>query len=510
MTETGKTYISIDLKSFFASVECMERGLDPMTTNLVVADSTRTEKTICLAVTPSLKSYGISGRARLFEAVQRVKEVNAARRQAAPGRRLTGKSWDALKLAADPSLAVDFIIAPPHMAHYMEYSTRIYQVYLRHVAPEDIHVYSIDEVFIDATAYLKKSGLSAYDFTRRIIKDVLARTGITATAGIGTNLYLAKVAMDIVAKRVAADEDGVRIAELDEYSYRATLWDHRPLTDFWRVGRGYTKSLESSGLYTMGDVARCSLGGPGDFHNEALLYRLFGVNAELLIDHAWGYEPCTLADIKAYRPETNSISSGQVLQTPYTYEKACLVIREMADLLVLDLVDQGLMTDQIVLTVGYDIENLTNPAIAARYKGPVTTDPYGRTIPKHAHGTENLGGYTSSTKEIVAAADRLCRRILNPNLLVRRMSITAARVLPEGEARKKDVKAEQLSMFTDYEAEERERRAHKDALEKEHRMQRTVIDIKKKYGKNAIMKGMNLEEGATAKERNRQIGGHKA
>ena len=510
MSEIGKTYIAIDLKSFYASVECMERGLDPMTTNLLVADSARTEKTICLAVSPSLKSYGISGRARLFEAVQRIKEVNAERRQAAPGGRLTGKSRDNLKLAEDPTLGVDYIIAPPRMAHYMEYSTRIYQVYLRHVAPEDIHVYSIDEVFIDATAYLKKSGLTPREFTRRIIKDVLTRTGITATAGIGTNLYLAKIAMDIVAKHAPADEDGVRIAELDEYGYRATLWDHRPLTDFWRVGRGYARSLEANGLYTMGDVARCSLGRAGEYHNEALLYRLFGVNAELLIDHAWGCEPCTIADIKAYRPASNSISSGQVLQTPYTYEKACLVIREMADLLVLDLVDQGLMTDQIVLTVGYDVDNLTNPAIAARYKGPVTTDPYGRRIPKHAHGTENLGTYTSSTKEIVAATDRLCRRILNPALLVRRMSITAARVLPEAEALSHDVKEEQLSMFADYEAEERARRDQEAAREKEKRMQRTVIDIKKKYGKNAIMKGMNLEEGATAKERNRQIGGHKA
>ena len=506
----NKTYIAIDLKSFYASVECVERGLDPMTTNLLVADEGRTEKTICLAVSPSLKAYGISGRARLFEAVQKIKEVNAKRRENAPRGRLYGKSYLDAELKKDPALAVDFLIAPPRMAHYMAYSTRIYQIYLKHVSPEDIHVYSIDEVFIDATPYLRKSGLSAYDFTRRIIRDVLKDTGITATAGIGTNLYLCKIAMDIVAKRAEADEDGVRIAELDEYTYRALLWDHRPLTDFWRVGQGYTKSLEAHGLYTMGDIARCSVGDPRAFHNEALLYKLFGVNAELLIDHAWGYEPCTIADIKAYRPESNSISSGQVLQHPYPYEMAKLVIREMADLLVLDLVDKGLMTDQIVLTVGYDIENLQDPVISARYKGPITTDHYGRRVPKHAHGTENLGGYTSSTKRIIAATERLCDRILNPNLLVRRMSITAARVLKESEARLADAKEEQLSMFTDYETESREKEAETAALERERRMQETVIGIKKKYGKNAIMKGMNLREGATAKDRNRQIGGHKA
>ena len=506
----NKTYIAIDLKSFYASVECVERGLDPMTTNLLVADEGRTEKTICLAVSPSLKAYGISGRARLFEAVQRIKEVNAKRRETAPFGRLNGKSYLDAELKKDPTLAVDFIIAPPRMAHYMAYSTRIYQIYLKHVSPEDIHVYSVDEVFIDATPYLRQSGLSAYDFARRIIRDVLRETGITATAGIGTNLFLCKVAMDIVAKHAEADADGVRIAELNEYTYRALLWDHRPLTDFWRVGGGYTKTLEAHGLYTMGDIARCSVGAPNAFHNEALLYKLFGVNAELLIDHAWGYEPCTIADIKSYKPESNSISSGQVLQNPYTFEKAKLVIREMADLLVLDLVDKGLMTDQIVLTVGYDIENLQDPAIAARYKGPITTDHYGRRVPKHAHGTENLGGYTSSTKRIVAATEQLCDRILNPDLLVRRMSITAARVLREVDAKKADKKDEQLSMFTDYEAEAREKEAEAAALERERRMQETVIGIKKKYGKNAIMKGMNLQEGATAKDRNRQIGGHKA
>ena len=506
----GKTYIAIDLKSFYASVECIERGLDPMTTNLLVADAARTEKTICLAVSPSLKSYGISGRARLFEAVARIKEVNAARRETAPGKRLTDRSCDARRLAADPTLAVDYVTAPPRMALYMEYSTRIYRVYLRHVAPEDIHVYSIDEVFMDVTAYLKQSGLSAHDFARKVIRDVLRETGITATAGIGSNLYLCKVAMDILAKHVEPDEDGVRIAELDEYSYRARFWDHRPLTDFWRIGPGIARSLEAHGLYTMGDVARCSVGDPSAFHNESLLYRLFGINAELLIDHAWGWESCTLSDIKAYRPESNSISSGQVLQHPYSYEKACLVIREMADLLTLELVEKGLMTNQVILTVGYDIENLTNPSIAQTYNGEITTDFYGRRVPKHAHGSANLGRYTSSTKRIVAATAELARRILDPKLLVRRISITAARVLDEASARESERKDEQLSMFTDYEAEEKEKQAEAAALEREKRMQQAVIDIKNKYGKNAIMKGMNLEEGATARERNRQIGGHKA
>ena len=505
-----KTYLAIDLKSFYASVDCIERGLDPMTTNLLVADSERTEKTICLAVSPALKRYGIPGRARLFEAVQKIKEANARRREKAPGNRLTGKSYSAAELDKNPNLAVDFVIAPPRMALYMEYSTRIYQIYLKHIAHEDIHVYSIDEVFIDATAYLRQSGLSAYDFTRRIIKDVLRATGITATAGIGSNLYLAKVAMDIVAKHVEADEDGVRIAALDEASYRRTLWDHRPLTDFWRVGQGYSRTLEAHGIYTMGDVARCSLGTAPAFHTEELLYKLFGVNAELLIDHAWGWEPCTIADIKAYKPETNSLSSGQVLQCPYDFEKARLVVREMTDLLVLELVDKGLMTDQMVLTVGYDVENLTGSRISQHYKGPVTTDHYGRRIPKHAHGTVNLGRYTSSTKRIVAAVDGLCESILNRHLLVRRINVTAARLLPEADAAEAGKRDEQLSMFTDYESEARLQQAEEDALERERRMQKTLIDIKKKYGKNAIMKGMNLQEGATAKDRNRQIGGHKA
>ena len=509
MSENG-IYIAIDLKSFYASVECVERGLDPLTTNLVVADPTRTEKTICLAVSPSLKAYGISGRARLFEAVQRIKEVNAARRAKAPGHRLTGKSCFDAELKQDPTLEVDFITAPPRMAHYMAYSTRIYDIYLRHVAPEDIHVYSIDEVFINAAPYLRRGQTSPREMTRRIIRDVLSETGITATAGIGTNLYLCKVAMDIVAKRAEPDSDGVRIAELDEYAYRALLWDHRPLTDFWRVGPGYTRSLESHGLYTMGDIARCSLGDPHAFYNENLLYKLFGVNAELLIDHAWGYEPCEISDIKAYRPASNSLSSGQVLQHPYPFDKACLVIREMADLLSLDLVDKGIVTDQIVLTVGYDQENLRDPAAATRYKGPVTTDHYGRRIPKHAHGTENLGEYTSSTRRIVAAAETLCARILDPALLVRRINITAARVVRESDARRLSEGDEQLSMFTDYETVERQREIEALARDRERRMQEAVIGIKKKYGKNAIVRGMNLREGATAMERNRQIGGHRA
>ena len=505
-----KTYIAIDLKSFYASVECIERGLNPMTTNLVVADSSRTEKTICLAVTPSLKSYGISGRARLFEAVSTIKKVNAERQANAVGKKLVGKSFNDEELKKNPSLAVDFISAPPRMALYMDYSTRIYDIYLKHVAPDDIHVYSVDEVFIDATLYLKSGKITARDFARKIIKDVLKTTGITATAGIGTNMYLCKVALDIVAKHAPADENGVRIAELDEMSYRRLLWDHRPITDFWRVGKGYARSLEAQGIYTMGDVARCSVGDINSYYNEALLYKLFGVNAELLIDHAWGYEPCTIADIKSYRPETNSICSGQVLQYPYSFEKAGLIVKEMADLLVLDLVDKGLVTDQIVLTVGYDIENLTDPEISKSYKGEITTDFYGRKVPKHAHGTANLGEYTSSTKLVIDATNELYKRIVNPLLLVRRINITAARVLPEGSATKSESIPEQLDMFTDYDALDKEREEREKQLCREKKMQKTVIDIKKKYGKNAIIKGMNLEEGATAKDRNRQIGGHKA
>ena len=498
------TYIAIDLKSFYASVECRERGLDPMDTNLVVADESRTDKTICLAVTPSLKSYGISGRGRLFEVKQRVKEANAGRRHDAPGRRLEGSSHFFSELQANPELAIDFIIAPPRMAYYMEYSTRIYNVYLKYVAPEDIVVYSIDEVFMDVTDYLNTYKLSPHDLAMKIILDVLETTGITATAGIGTNLFLCKVAMDIVAKHIPADENGVRIAELDEMSYRKTLWAHQPLTDFWRVGRGIAKKLEENGMFTMGDVARCSV------HDEDKLYKLFGKNAELLIDHAWGWEPTTIEAIKAYRPSTNSLGSGQVLHQPYTAEKAKLVLREMADLLVLDLVDKGLVTDQIVVTVGYDIENLTDPERSKKYHGAIVKDHYGRQIPKHAHGTANLDVHTSSTKKIMCAVSELFDRIVDKNLLVRRLNIVANHVLPEAEAPKKNDGFEQLDLFTDYAALEAKQERERVELERERKMQQAMLTIKKKFGKNAILKGMNLEEGATAKDRNEQIGGHKA
>jgi len=498
-----RTYLCIDLKSFYASVECIERGLDPMATNLVVADLSRTEKTICLAVTPSLKSYGVSGRARLFEVVQKVKEVNAQRLRKAPGRKFTGQSSHNPDLLKYPSLELDYIVAPPRMAHYMEYSTRIYDVYLKYIAPEDIHVYSIDEVFIDLTHYLGTAKMNAHDFARMLIKDVLTTTGITATAGIGTNMYLAKIAMDITAKHIPADKDGVRMAELDEMSYRSKLWSHRPLTDFWRIGKGYATKLEANGMYTMGDVARCSV------YNEDLLYKLFGVNAELLIDHAWGWEPCTIADVKAYKPSTNSLSSGQVLQQPYSFEKAKLVTREMTELLVLDLVEKELVTNQMVLTIGYDIENLTDPKRSSKYDGPVTTDHYGRKVPKHAHGTANLDRQSSSTMLIVDAVMSLFDRIVDKNLLIRRITLAACKLIPESEAATAEV-AEQLTLFTDYEALERERKEQEDALAREKKMQHAMLDIKKKFGKNAILKGMNLEEGATAKDRNAQIGGHKA
>lgn len=504
-----RSYIAIDLKSFYASVECVERGLDPLTTNLVVADQSRTEKTICLAVSPSLKAYGIPGRARLFEVVQKVKGVNALRQAAAPNRQLTGASSSAPELKANPSLAVDYIVAPPQMARYMKSSTEIYQVYLKYIAPEDIHVYSIDEVFIDVTNYLDTYGLTPREMAMKMILDVLETTGITATAGIGTNLYLCKIAMDIGAKHIQPDKNGVRIAELDEMSYRRSLWTHRPLTDFWRVGRGYAKKLEAHGLYTMGDIARCSTGKPGDYYNEELLYQLFGINAELLIDHAWGWEPCTIADIKAYKPESNSIGSGQVLQYPYANDKAKLVVREMADLLALDLVDKGLVTDQITLTVGYDIDNLKDQKISSSYHGDVTVDRYGRAVPKHAHGTANIEVYTSSTKRIVSAALELFDRISNKQLLVRRIYLTANRVVMESDAPDKRA-MEQLDLFTDYSALHRQRAEEQAALERERRMQKTMLEIKRRFGKNAILKGMNLDEGATTISRNGQIGGHKA
>ena len=504
-----RQYIAIDLKSFYASVECVERKLDPLTTNLVVADSGRTEKTICLAVSPSLKAYGIPGRARLFELVQKVRDVNRERKSKAPGRQFTGSSCYAPELKEHPELELSYIIAPPRMAFYLDYSTMIYNIYLKYVAPEDIHVYSIDEVFMDVTHYLKTYQMTARELASKIIQEVLTYTGITATAGIGTNLYLSKVAMDIVAKHVAPGENGVRIAQLDEMSYRKYLWNHRPLTDFWRVGHGYQRKLEENGLFTMGDIARCSLGGPGEYHNEELLYQLFGINAELLIDHAWGWEPVTIDMIKAYKPETNSLSSGQVLQHPYEFEKGKLIVREMTDLLVLDLVDKKLVTDQMVLSIGYDIENLSNKEIRKNYMGEVTEDRYGRMVPKHAHGSANLGRQTSSTKLIVDAVMELYDRIVDPRLLIRRVTVVANHLVEEDTV-KESPSFEQMDLFTDYAALEKAQEEENARLKKERKLQEAMLAVKKKYGKNAILKGMNLEEGATTIERNNQIGGHKA
>lgn len=506
---SNNSYIAIDLKSFYASVECVERGLDPLNTNLVVADDTRTEKTICLAVSPSLKAYGISGRARLFEVIQKVKEANGIRRGYISGRRFSGSSCFASELAVSPELEISFITAPPRMAHYIQCSTQIYNIYLKYVAPEDIHVYSIDEVFMDVTHYLGTYRMTAKELAVKMIQDVFSQTGITAAAGIGTNLYLCKVAMDIVAKHVEADENGVRAAELDETSYRRLLWNHRPLTDFWRVGHGYRKKLEENGLFTMGDIARCSLGGANDFYNEDLLYKLFGINAELLIDHAWGYEPVTMELIKAYKPESNCISSGQVLKCPYDFDKAKLIAWEMADLLALDLVDKRLVTDQIVLTVGYDVENLQDAERAKAYKGETATDHYGRKVPKHAHGTENLGRMTSSSRLITEAVQELYERIVNPKLLIRRINITANHLVEEGVA-DGEISFEQLDLFTDYAALEKKRAREKEELSKERKLQEAMLSVKKKYGKNAMLKGTNLQEGATTMERNNQIGGHKA
>lgn len=502
----NKSYIAIDLKSFYASVECIERGLDPMDTNLVVADNSRTEKTICLAVTPSLKSYGVSGRPRLFEVVQRVQEINATRLYRLKKSEFPGQSYSKKILDTNPDLKVDYIVAPPRMAFYMKYSTRIYNIYLKYVAPEDIHVYSIDEVFMDVTSYLNTYGLSAKELAQKMILDVLNTTGITATAGIGTNLYLCKIAMDIVAKHIPADENGVRIAELDEKSYREKLWEHKPLTDFWRVGRGYVKKLESVGLYTMGDIARCSLGKESDYYNEDLLRRMFGKNTELLIDHAWGWEPVTIADIKAYKPESNSIGSGQVLHCGTDYDKTKIIVREMTEMLVLDLVSKNLVTDQIVLTIGYDRENLMDPVRMRNYKGEYSIDQYGRKIPKHAHVTINLDSYTSSTNVIVRAVLELFNRIVDENLLVRRINMSANHVINENEA--KQDRYEQINLFDMIEFDEK--KVDQEKLQKEKDIQKAVLDIKKKFGKNAILKGMSLQEGATAIDRNNQIGGHKA
>ncbi len=503
MTEQ-RVYIAIDLKSFYASVECVERGLDPLTTNLVVADIDRTEKTICLAVSPSLKAYGIGGRARLFEVVQRVQEVNYARRQHVATHALVGKSYSDPEVKANDNLALDYIVAKPRMSFYIQYSARIYNVYLRYIAPEDIHVYSIDEVFFDATNYLKIYNLSAHQLAMKMVRAVLRETGITATAGIGTNLYLAKIAMDIVAKHKPADKDGVRIAELDEQSYRRLLWDHKPLTNFWRVGHGLAAKLESYGMYTMGQIARCSI------NNEELLYKLFGVNAELLIDHAWGWEPCTIEAIKSYRPKENSLCTGQVLQEPYTFKKARVVAKEMADSMALDLVDKHLVTDQIVVTVGYDIENLTNPSIQSTYNGPITTDGYGRRKPKSVHGSANLGFHNSSSKLITLAVIKIFDQIVSRNLLIRRMNVTANHVVSEDNARRETHAPIQLNLFTNDEAQRQQEAERRTTLSRERRMQQTLLNIKKKFGKNAILKGIDFEEGATTRERNIQIGGHRA
>ena len=503
MTEQ-RVYIAIDLKSFYASVECVERGLDPLTTNLVVADIDRTEKTICLAVSPSLKAYGIGGRARLFEVVQRVQEVNYVRRRHVATHALVGKSYSDPEVKANDNLALDYIVAKPRMSFYIQYSARIYNVYLRYIAPEDIHVYSIDEVFFDATNYLKIYNLSAHQLAMKMVRAVLRETGITATAGIGTNLYLAKIAMDIVAKHKPADKDGVRIAELDEQSYRHLLWDHKPLTSFWRVGHGLAAKLESYGMYTMGQIARCSI------NNEELLYKLFGVNAELLIDHAWGWEPCTIEAIKSYRPKENSLCTGQVLQEPYTFKKARVVAKEMADSMALDLVDKHLVTDQIVVTVGYDIENLTNPSIQSTYNGPITTDGYGRRKPKSVHGSANLGFHNSSSKLITLAVIKIFDQIVSRNLLIRRMNVTANHVVSEDNARRETHAPIQLNLFTNDEAQRQQEAERRTTLSRERRMQQTLLNIKKKFGKNAILKGIDFEEGATTRERNIQIGGHRA
>lgn len=519
--QNDRYYICIDLKSFYASVECSERRLDPLTTNLVVADVSRTEKTICLAVTPSLKAFGIPGRARLFQVIEKVKAINAERRRKINGREFTGKSHDANRLKENPFLELDYIAAPPQMSKYIEYSTKIYNIYLKYAAPEDIHVYSIDEVFMDVTSYLRTYGQKqkldtsdraslAQNMAADIIHEITQLTEITATAGIGTNMYLAKVAMDIVAKHIPADKNGVRIALINERSYRQLLWNHRPLTDFWRVGVGYAKRLESLGLYTMGDIARCSL------DNEELLYKSFGINAELLIDHAWGYEPCGMKEVKAYKPENSSLGSGQVLHCAYDYEKSRLIIKEKADQLSLDLVDKNLVTDQLVLTIGYDIDNLTDPDIRKLYHGPVVVDYLGRRVPKHAHGTISLSEMTSSTRLITDAAVKLFDQIVNPALLVRRLNIVAGRVKDEKEENKTvkfgnmDGSWEQMDLFTDYEKAEKKRKEIKKVKKRDRKLQEAALSIKRRFGKNAVLKGMNMLEGATMKSRNEQIGGHKA
>lgn len=492
----NRIYACIDLKSFYASVECKERGLDPLTTNLVVADSERTEKTICLAVSPSLKSYGIPGRARLFEVVQKVRDANNKRKKVNNIYRFTSKSSNIIELNKNKNLEIDFIIAKPRMSYYIKYSTDIYNVYLKYLSKADIYVYSIDEIFCDITDYLSYSNLSPKELVTKIIHDVYKTTGITATAGIGTNPYLAKVAMDIVAKKANPDKYGVRIAYLDEFGYRKFLWSHKPLTSFWRVGVGYAKKLEEHNLYTMGDIARCSL------NNEDLLYKLFGVNAEILIDHAWGVEPCTIKDIKKYKPQRNSISTGQVLHCPYDYKKTKLIVKEMADSIALDLVSKNLVTDQLILVIDYDGKNISNS-----YQGETTKDYYGRTVPKHANGTINLTHKTSSSKYITEEIIKLYDKIINKNLLTKRITIVANNLTNINELDKTH-KIEQFDLFTDYKKLEEEQLKIKKQEQEENKLQQTLLNIKNKYGKNAILRGMNLEEGSTAIERNSQIGGH--
>lgn len=504
MKEKNRTYIAIDLKSFYASVECMERSLDPLTTNLVVADTSRTEKTICLAVSPSLKAFGIGGRARLFEVIQRLREVNYDRYVNSPDHRFTGKSYNANELKQHPDWEVDYIAAPPQMAKYIKYSTDIYKIYLKYIAHEDIHVYSIDEVFMDVTNYLDLYKMTAHELATTIIRDVLKNTGVTATAGIGTNLYLCKIAMDIVAKHIPADKDGVRIAELDERMYREQLWNYTPITKFWRIGNGIAKKLALHGMFTMGDVALCSI------EREDLLYKLFGVNAELIIDHAWGWEPCTIDYVKSYKPESNSFSTGQVLQSPYDFKRARIIVQEMAEAAALNLVSKHLVTNQIVLTIGYDIESLTSQKKGFRYDGPITKDYYGRYVPKQAHGSENIENYTSSTRIITNAVISLFDRIINKNLLVRRLNLTTNNIIPEDRAYEESASPIQLDLFTDYEELEKQKKEKEKRLAKERRIQEALLNIKSRFGKNSILRGLNLEDGATAIERNKQIGGHKA
>lgn len=541
-----RTFVAVDLKSFYASSECVEHGFPPLSTHLVVADQSRTDKTICLAVSPSLKEYGLPGRARLFEVKAKLKEVNAARRAVAPGGVLTGKSYDAKALADNPNLAADVFIAKPRMSHYLAMSAKIYGIYLKYVSADDIHVYSVDEVFMDVTGYLRAYGKGVEEMTRDIIHDIHAQTGITATAGIGTNMYLAKVAMDIVAKHIQAGEDGIRIARLDEMSYRKLLWGHRPITDFWRVGRGYAKKLEAQGLLTMGDIARCSMGRADEYYNEDLLYRMFGMNAELLIDHAWGWEPCTIADIKAYKPAGHSMSSGQVLTGAVGFDSARLIVREMADTLSLDLVAKGMRAGHMGLMVGYDTASLDPKrlgecdtpelkAIAERaiaeYSGPVTLDRYGRRVPKPATGSIGLGDHTSSTTRICDAVDELFCRIVDHRLLVRRLNVVASDLQTVEQLAERDAVANyvQPDLFSDMQevsngsdsndcsdnVDNNARSSYADDMQvvdeiSEQHVQQTILNIKRKFGKNAVIKGMDMFADATGQQRNRQIGGHAA